>query len=113
MSRELKVVAVGGYESVLPFKGAGVDVVDLLEDSVARDEVLSVLRRLLKEGYDVIFVTERVFERVAEEAEEINRTERACVVPLPGIRGSAGIGLRSIERSVEEAVGINIFRVNR
>ncbi|HBG14640.1 MAG TPA: V-type ATP synthase subunit F, partial [Synergistaceae bacterium] len=33
------------------------------------------------------------------------------IIPIPGIKGSNGIGIKSIRDSVERAVGMDIFAV--
>lgn len=104
-SRELLMAAVGDFESVLPFQAVG--VTPFSPDNDLRD----LLLRLAKEKYAVVFLVDDLYRDNLELVEEVNESYSMSIIPIPGIKGSNGIGIKSIRDSVERAVGMDIFAV--
>ena len=44
-----------------------------------------------------------------EELDRLREAPLPAVVPIPGISGNTGLGLRQVKRSVEQAVGSDIL----
>lgn len=109
VSRNRSMAALGDYESVLPFQAVGIEP-HVLEDG-ADAEAKRILNELVRGKYAVVFVVEDWYERLKERIEEINEKEDTSIVPIPGLRGSRGLGFKSIKSSVERAVGMDIFSV--
>ena len=65
--------------------------------------------RLAREDYGVIFVEERQFVAQAALIDRLVQEFSASIIPIPGIRGSIGVGLSAVRSSVERAVGMDIF----
>jgi V/A-type H+-transporting ATPase subunit F len=103
------MAALGDYESVLPFQAVGIEP-HVLEEG-AEAEARTALTQLVQRKYAVVFVVEDWYERLRERIEEINEKEETSIVPIPGLRGSKGLGFKSIKSSVERAVGMDIFSV--
>jgi V/A-type H+-transporting ATPase subunit F len=103
------MAALGDYESVLPFQAVGIEPHVLEEGS--EGEARLALNQLVQRKYAVVFVVEDWYERLRESIEEINEKEETSIVPIPGLRGSKGLGFKSIKSSVERAVGMDIFSV--
>lgn len=101
------MAAIGDYEMVLPFQAVGIKPVVL--DADKRGDFESILEKLARENYAVIFIQEDLFVEFTKKVEEINDTYVTSVLPLPGVLGSTGAGLASIRNSVEKAVGMDIF----
>ncbi len=99
------MAAVGSYDTVLPFQAVGVRPFAAETD----DEVASVVTRLAREDYGVIFVEERQFVQQAALIDSLVQEYAASIIPIPGIRGSIGVGLSAVRTSVERAVGMDIF----
>ncbi|MCX7827875.1 MAG: hypothetical protein N2315_01530 [Thermanaerothrix sp.] len=109
--RNLKGIgALGDYESVLPFQAIGLDAVVVSPDA-DDEEVRNAVHRFRTGGFAILFVTERVYASHREFLDEINDTEDLTVVPIPGIGGSMGLGMQSVRKCVERAVGMDIFAV--
>jgi len=108
-SRNRAMAALGDYESVLPFQAVGIEphVLEEGEESEAR----TTLNELVQRKYAVVFIVEDWYERLRPLIEEINEKEETSIVPIPGLRGSKGLGFKSIKSSVERAVGMDIFSV--
>lgn len=103
------MAAVGEYETVLPFQAVGVKPCIIKED--ATSTVDTVLLELAKAGYAVVFVQETFFVGHGRRIEELNDEYDTSFIPIPGLKGSMGVGLESIRTSVERAVGMDIFAV--
>ncbi|GAB1399307.1 V-type ATP synthase subunit F [Aminivibrio sp.] len=101
------MAAVGEYETVLPFQAVGVKPFMVKgENPASVDEILLTLAR---EKYAVVFVQEIFYIASTAFIDELNREYETSFIPIPGLKGSLGIGLESIRSSVERAVGMDIF----
>ena len=105
--RRAPMAAVGSYESILPFKAIGLDVVVLTEEN--GDSIGPVLHKFSRSGYAVRFLEEELFVKQRDTVDEINEYTDLSIIPVPNQKGSMGIGLDSIRRNVERAVGMDIF----
>ena len=66
-------------------------------------------RELAKDGYGVIYITEELFEGLSEEVEYYRDKPLPAIIPIPGVKGNTGIGMRNVSLSVEKAVGSDII----
>ncbi|MDO5116106.1 MAG: V-type ATP synthase subunit F [Synergistaceae bacterium] len=101
------MAAVGSYESILPFKAIGLDVVVVTEENYDRTPL--TLNKFSRDGYAVLFLEEELFARFRDEVDEINEYSDLSIIPVPDQKGSMRVGLESIRRNVERAVGMDIF----
>ncbi len=111
MSREgdLKLAVVGDYESALPFQSVGVEPHFIEAESMV--DLPSLLVGLSHSGYAVVFLVEDLYRTHQSLVEELNEQNAVAIIPIPGLRGSKGIGVESIKNNVERAVGMDIFSV--
>ncbi len=100
-----KMAAIGFYDTVLPFQAAGVRPVPVETGKDAAEK----LNLLVREDYGVVFVEEKFFIEQASLIDELVQNNPTSIIPIPGIRGSLGVGLDSVRSSVERAVGMDIF----
>lgn len=100
-----KVGVIGDRDSVLGFKAVGFDVFPV----VSREEASEQLNRLVDDGYAVIYITEQIASQIAEDIERYRSSRFPAIIPIPGIQGSLGIGMSSVKKSVEKAVGADIL----
>lgn len=103
------MAAVGEYETVLPFQAVGVKPCIVKDDESS--DVGAILLELAKAGFAVVFVQESFFVGHTRRIEELNDEYETSFIPIPGLKGSEGVGLESIRSSVERAVGMDIFAV--
>ena len=103
------MAAVGSYDSILPFKAIGLDVVEITEEN--RDSIGEIMNRFAIKGYAALFVEEALFSKYQQAVDEVNESTDMCIIPVPNQSGSRGVGLSSIRRNVERAVGMDIFGV--
>ena len=101
----LLMAAVGDFESVLPFQAVGVS------PFTPENGLRELLLGLAKEHYAVVFLVDSLYRDNQEMVEELNENYAMSIIPVPGIRGSTGIGINTIRESVERAVGMDIFSV--
>lgn len=100
-----KIGVLGDRDSVYGFGALGLRVFPVEE----AEEGARLLRRLAEEGYAVLYVTEALCAQLPEELERLRERPLPAVVPIPGVAGNTGMGLEQVKRSVEQAVGSNIF----
>ena len=105
--KDLKLAVVGNYESVLPFQAVGIESFILADD--ADGQLVETLNRLTNQNYAVIFLLEEWYSSHKDLADELNESSPTSIIPIPGLKGSLGIGIQSIRESVERAVGMDIF----
>ena len=86
--------------------GKGVVVAATVEEAEAGARLI---RRLAEENYAVLYVTEALCAQIPEELDRLREAPLPAVVPIPGISGNTGLGLRQVKRSVEQAVGSDIL----
>lgn len=103
------MAAVGEYETVLPFQAVGVKPFMIKEGGEGAVE--EVLLTLAREKYAVVFIQESYYVESSQYIDTLNSEYETSFIPVPGLKGSMGIGLESIRSSVERAVGMDIFAV--
>jgi len=100
-----KIAVVGEKESVLGFKAVGFEVVE----TSAPQETGKAIHRLAKEGYGIIFITEQALAPVVEIMDLYKDSKVPAIIPIPGRAGTIGMGMTSVKKSVERAVGADIL----
>jgi V/A-type H+-transporting ATPase subunit F len=90
---------------VLCFKAVGVDVFPALDSG----EAGRIFRRLVKNKYVVIFITEQLARELEEELEEVAYEPLPSVVLIPNNKGSLGLAQARVRETVMKAVGADIF----
>ncbi|HIY57663.1 MAG TPA: V-type ATP synthase subunit F [Candidatus Tetragenococcus pullicola] len=99
-----KIGMLGGKNSILPFKGIGIDVFPVSDLEEARNQVIQ-----MAEEYGVIFITERVAQQLEETIAQYDNKKTPAIIPIPSSTGSVGIGMERIQQNVEKAIGMNIL----
>ena len=59
--------------------------------------------------YAALFLEEPLYAEFRETVDEINEYSDISIIPVPNQTGSMDVGLQSIRRNVERAVGMDIF----
>lgn len=103
------MAAIGSYESTLPFKAIGLDVVVVSDEN--RASIGLILNKFAMSGYAALFLEEAVYAEFREAVDEVCESNDISIIPVPNQSGSMGVGLASIRRNVERAVGMDIFGV--
>ncbi len=100
-----KIAVVGEKESVLGFKAVGFAVFE----TAAPQEAEETVRRLAKEGYGIIFITEQALAPILPILNDYKDRRIPAIIPIPGRQGTMGLGMTSVRQSVERAVGADIL----
>jgi len=100
-----KIGVIGDRDSVLLFKAVGLDV--FFEDE--GESANRTLHKLAREGYAIVFVTEKLFPACAETIAEYEGSAYPAIVPIPDNQGSRGVGEDALRKNVEKAVGMDIL----
>ena len=100
-----KIGVIGGRESVLGFKAVGLDVFAAGD----HEEAEKILRRLVKEDYAIIYITEILARDMTEEIDKYKDSRLPAIISIPGKEGASGEGMRSVSKAVERAVGADIL----
>ena len=100
-----KIAVVGDKDTVLAFKSLGVDIFPVLNDKQAS----FTITRLAKEKYAVIFITEQVAKEIPEKINQFRSQMLPAITLIPSNRGTLGIGINEVKKSVEKAIGADIL----
>ncbi len=100
-----KIAVMGDRDSVMGFKVLGLDVFPVTDPEEGR----ATLRRLSKEPYAIIYVTEQLAAGISAEVSRYKDQLTPAIILIPGKEGSLGIGMSKVSESVERAIGANIL----
>lgn len=100
-----KIGVIGDAQSVLGFKAFGLDVFPC----ATKEEAIHELRKIAKEDYGIIYITERFCKDMGDEIAKYVSTKTPAIIPIPGVDGNYGIGIAGVKKSVERAVGADIL----
>lgn len=96
---------IGDRDSVLLFKAVGLDVFFETEEEPAS----RTLRRLAREGYQVVFITEELYALCGEAVSQFKAEAFPAIIPIPSNQGTSGIGMQELKKNVEKAIGADIL----
>lgn len=100
-----KMGVLGDRDSVLGFAAAGLDVFPVDTQESAQ----FTLHRLAREDYAVIFIIEQTAQMIPEAIDRYTTQAMPAIIPIPGSRGSEGMGMRGLRKNVEKAIGADIL----
>ena len=101
-----KIAAMGDKDSIYGFSSIGLELFPVTDPREAARE----LRRMSEDDYAVVFMTEALASALGAELDRYRERPVPAVILIPGVSGNTGEGLRSISRSVEQAVGSDILK---
>lgn len=99
-----KIGVMGDKDSIYGFSSVGLTVMPVEEPA----EGVKLLKRFADE-FAVIFITERLAEEMDSEIQKYRERTVPAIIPIPGVTGNTGIGMKNVSRSVEQAVGSDIL----
>ena len=100
-----KIAVVGDKDSIYGFASLGLSIFPCDDEEYASRTV----RELAKGGYGVIYITEELFEKIPDEVDHYRDMPLPAIIPIPGVKGNTGIGMKNVSVSVEKAVGSDII----
>lgn len=100
------IAVFGDNESIKGFSAVGFDIFSC--DS--EEEIPQRFKKIADSGrYAVIYVTEEYFALLGKELKRYEARLSPAIVPIPGIKGNNGAGIRRLSGFVERAVGSDII----
>lgn len=100
-----KIAVIGEKESVLGFKAVGFDTFE----ARSNEETRALIHRLAGEEYGILFITEHVLAPIIDVLDDYKDSQLPAIIPIPGTKGSLGLGMSNVRKSVERAVGADIL----
>ena len=101
-----KVIAIGRRGDILPFKAAGVE---LLEIEGAEGAAAAFDSIMDMPDPCVVFVTEDLAEAAQAEIERFRRTRKRAVLAIPTLLKAPGLRLGEIRELVARALGVDLL----
>ena len=101
-----KVCAIGDFDTISMFQSLGIQVYPVEQISEAR----TIFEQVVKEGYHVIFLTEKMAEQMSDMLDRINLNWTPMVALVPDYHGSTGYAFERVRETVKKAIGADIFK---
>lgn len=99
-----KIAAMGDRDSIYGFASIGLSIFP--EDDP--NNAMHTLRKLSDSGYAVIFITEKLALQIPQEIDRYKDLPIPAIIPIPGVTGNTGVGMKAVSAFVERAVGSDI-----
>lgn len=100
-----KIAVMGDRDSIYGFAVLGLEV----HPTKTREDAARLLKKLANGDYAVIYITEALAGELENEMDEYRTRQWPAIIPIPGVSGNTGIGIRAVKKSVEQAVGSDII----
>ena len=100
-----KVAVLGDRDSIYGFAALGLETCPVAD----REEAVKVLKKLVEGQYAIIYITEALQAELETEIDRYVSDYLPAIIPIPGISGNTGKGMRNVKKSVERAVGSDII----
>jgi V/A-type H+/Na+-transporting ATPase subunit F len=100
-----KIAVIGDRDSIYGFAALGLDTYPVTN----RDEAAKTLKNIADGQYAVIYITESLQAELEIEIDRYVTDYLPAIIPIPGISGNTGKGMRNVKKSVERAVGSDII----
>lgn len=100
-----KVAVIGDRDSIYGFAALGLDTYPVSE----KEEAAKILKSLAENEYAVIYITESLQAELEAEIDRYITDYLPAIIPIPGVSGNTGKGIRNVKKSVERAVGSDII----
>jgi V/A-type H+-transporting ATPase subunit F len=100
-----RVAVLGDRDSIYGFAAIGLDTfpVENTQEAAKR------LKELADGRYAVIYITESLQAELETEIDNYISSQLPAIIPIPGVSGNTGRGMRNVKKSVERAVGSDII----
>jgi V/A-type H+-transporting ATPase subunit F len=103
--KQLRLGAVGEKDVILAFRAIGA----IAYPATTADEVAAALHRLSREAVPVVFITEAAARLAPEALSKYEQSLDIAIIPVPGVRGSDGLGMQRVRDNVIKAIGADIL----
>lgn len=96
---------MGDRDSIYGFAALGLDTFPVTDPVEASKK----LRQLAEGEYAVVYITESLAAQIEAEIDRYRLAPLPAIIPIPGVSGNTGMGIRNVKKSVEQAVGSDII----
>ncbi|NLZ80677.1 MAG: V-type ATP synthase subunit F [Clostridiales bacterium] len=100
-----KIAVLGDRDSIYGFAALGLETFPVND----ADTAAKTLKRLAERQYGVIYITESLQAVLEKEIDQYRTAPIPAIIPIPGVSGNTGMGMRNVKKSVERAVGSDII----
>lgn len=100
-----KIAVLGDRDSIYGFAALGMATYPVNNP----EEAAKRLKKLAEDKFAVIYVTESVQAQIESEIDRYRTVQIPAIIPIPGVSGNTGRGMRNVKISVEQAVGSDII----
>ncbi len=100
-----KIAVLGDRDSIYGFAALGLDI----HPAENREDGARLLKKLAGGDYAVIYITEAMAQELEAEIDAYRTRQWPAIIPIPGVSGNTGMGIRAVKKSVEQAVGSDII----
>lgn len=100
-----KIAVLGDRDSIYGFAALGLDTYPVNSS----EEAAKTLKKLADGQYAVVYLTEALQAELETEIDRYRSLRIPAIIPIPGVSGNTGMGMLSVKKSVEQAVGSDII----
>ncbi|MBQ9814632.1 MAG: V-type ATP synthase subunit F [Lachnospiraceae bacterium] len=100
-----KIAVLGDRDSIYGFATLGLDTFPVAN----AEEGERTLKELAATDYAVIYITESLQAEIYNEVLKYREMRLPAIIPIPGVYGNTGQGMRDVKKLVEQAVGSDII----
>jgi len=104
-----KIAVLGDRDSIYGFAALGLDIYPVSEG----EDAAKKLKSLADGRYAVIYITEALQAKLDTELDRYSSLKIPAIIPIPGVSGNTGMGMLTVRKSVERAVGSDIIFNNK
>jgi len=105
MKERMNIAALGDRDSIYCYAALGMDIFPVSD----AEEGKAALERLAGMRYAVIYITEQLAGQLESELIAYRDQPVPAIIPIPGVTGNTGCGMKAVRLSVEQAVGTDII----
>lgn len=99
------IAAIATTNNVTIFNSVGIKTY-IKEDL---NEIDKLIYELSKNGCKIVYISEELYLKIPNTLSKYANVPYPIIIPLPIDNKSSGVGDEKIRKSVEKAIGINIF----
>jgi len=105
MDEKMSIAVVGDRDSIYCYAALGLDIYPA-EDSADAKKIIS---KLSAARCAVIYLTEQYASELEAELIKYRDVRVPAIIPIPGVNGNTGYGMKAVRSAVEKAVGSDII----
>ena len=100
-----RIGVIGDRDSIYGFAALGLDTFAVTDPI----EAAKKFRQMAESEYAVIYITEALAAVLEHEIARCKGAMLPAVIPIPGVSGNTGAGIKNVKKFVEQAVGSDII----